>query len=91
MIIVRYTVKTGQAGPNAELIRAVFAELAREHPPGLRSYDVYADGDRFTHIADGDGLTELPAFRAFVAEHAERCAEPPVVTRVEAIGDYRSA
>jgi hypothetical protein len=86
MTIVHYTVKPGQAETNADLIRAVFAELERERP-AVR-YSVYRDGDRFTHVADGQGLTDLPAFRAFVEAHAERCLEPAVVLHGETVGSY---
>jgi hypothetical protein len=86
MTIVRYTVKPGHASLNEELIRAVFAELSRERP--AVSYSVYRDGDTFIHVADGDGLTELPSFRAFVDGHASRCLAPAEVSRVERVGTF---
>jgi len=89
MIIVRYTVKPGQADANAELIRDVFAALP-EAGPALR-YEVFRDGDTFTHVAHGDGLQELPAFQAFLAGHADRCLEPSVLTPVERLGSYDGA
>ena len=79
MTIVRYTVKPGQAEANAELIRAVFAELERERP--AVSYERLRDGDTFVHVADGEGLTELAAFRAFLAGHASRCCRAGGVLR----------
>ena len=88
MTIVRYTVKPGQAEANADLIRAVFAELEAQRPV---SYRVYRDGDAFLHVADGEGLTSLPAFRAFLDGHAERCASPPLVTQPERVGEFSAA
>jgi hypothetical protein len=88
MIIVRYTVKPGLADANAELIRAVFAELGRSEL--ALSYNVYRDGDTFVHVADGDGLATLPAFRAFVEDHASRCLAPAEVSEVVAVGAYRA-
>ena len=86
MTIVRYTVKPGQADANAELIRAVFAELSEIRP--ALSYSVYRDGDTFVHVADGDGLTELESFQAFVSGHASRCVEPADVSKAVAVGSF---
>ena len=87
MILVRYTVKPDQTPVNASLVRAVFTELEAVQPAGL-SYEVYVDGDTFFHVADGEGLTSLPSFQAFLEGHGERCVEPPVIARVERVGAY---
>ena len=94
--IVRYRVKPGRAEENAVLVRAVYAELAENAPPGFR-YATYVqdDGVSFVHVAFSDGsrvvpLPGLPAFQRFTAAIAERCDEPPHVTQLETqIGSYR--
>jgi hypothetical protein len=94
-VIVRYRVKPGRSEENAELVRAVYGELAAEQPPGFR-YATYLqeDGVTFVHVAfTGDGqeapLPQLPAFQRFQRDLAERCDEAPELTRLEAfIGSY---
>jgi hypothetical protein len=84
------------AETNEELVRAVYDELRRTGPDGLR-YGTFVldDGVSFVHLAtvereDGrNPLTELPAFRRFVESVAERCDEPPVTTEVREVGSYR--
>jgi hypothetical protein len=92
--MVRYRIKPEAAERNEELVRAVFAELAREHPDGLR-YASFAleDGVTFVHVAvepdDGRSpLQETDAFKAFRRQLRERCDEPPQVTRLREIGSY---
>jgi hypothetical protein len=94
-VIVRYRVKPDRAPENAELVRAVYAELAALAPPGFRYATFVADdGVSFTHIAitEGDADAPLPglaAFRQFVGEIAQRCDEPPQTTRLTTeIGSY---
>jgi hypothetical protein len=93
-VIVQYKVKPGREAENIELIEAVYAELHEAAPEGLR-YATFAgpDGVSFTHIAEHDGgpakLTELDAFKRFVAELRDRCDEPPVTTELRQIGSYR--
>jgi hypothetical protein len=93
--IVRYRVAPGRGEENAELVRAVYAELAALAPPGFRYATFVADdGERFAHVAfveDGHRapLPDLAAFRAFVAGIEERCAEPPEATTFgRPIGSY---
>jgi hypothetical protein len=93
--IVRYRVEAGRAEENAELVRAVYAELAERSPSGFR-YATYLeeDGVSFVHIAfteDGQAppLPDLDAFKRFQQGLPERCAEPPQVTRLTTtIGSY---
>jgi hypothetical protein len=94
-VIVRYRVKPGRSEENAELVRAVYAELAELKPPGFRyATFVLEDGLTFTHIAfTADGqrapLPEVAAFQRFLAGIAERCDEPPQTTRLPTlIGSY---
>jgi hypothetical protein len=86
-VIVRYRVKPGRAEENAELVRAVYAELTSVAPPGFR-YATFQDGLEFMHTAFGSfALPELAAFRRFQEGIAERCDEPPRVLR-EPVGVY---
>jgi quinol monooxygenase YgiN len=94
-VIVRYRVKPERAEENAELVRAVYAELAAQEPPGFR-YATFRldDGVTFVHVAfteDGHDapLPQLPAFKRFTEAIAERCDEPPQTTKLtERIGSY---
>ena len=93
-VMVRYTVRPGQAEVNEELVRAVYRELHECSPDGLR-YATFRleDGLSFVHVAEVDGdvnpLTELPAFRAFTAGIGERCDEPPLTSPLTEVGSYR--
>ncbi len=94
--IVRYKVKPERVEENEELVRAVYAELHERRPDGL-AYATYklGDGVSFIHIANADdaegnaALTELPAFREFVKDVADRCDEPPAVLEATEVGRYR--
>lgn len=92
--VVRYTVKPGLEERNAELVRAVYKELAALAPAGLR-YATYRldDSHTFVHVAELDGegenpLTSLKAFREFQAGIRERCEEGPEVGGAELIGRF---
>jgi quinol monooxygenase YgiN len=94
--IVTYTVKPGREEENAALVRAVFEELAMNEPAGLR-YAVFqaADSGEFVHLYTDQGaapgaLQQLPAFQAFVAEAADRHAQPATFREFELIGAYRT-
>ena len=94
-VMVRYRVKAGRAEDNEALVRAVYAELAQAGPAGL-GYATFKlpDGVSFVHLSASEGengnaaLTELPAFKRFVADIAERCDEPPVVSDVAEVGAF---
>jgi len=94
-VMVRYRVRAAQAAENERYIAAVFAELEREKPGGLRyaSFKL-ADGVSFIHIAsidtpDGKNpLVALPSFKAFSAGITDRCEEPPVTTELHEVGAY---
>jgi hypothetical protein len=94
--IARYTVKPGMEDRNAELVRAVYRELAELRPPGFR-YVTYRldDGRSFVHIAEqeGDGENPLPglaAFQEFQAGIGERCESGPMVGGAEEVGRFGS-
>jgi hypothetical protein len=95
-VMVRYTVKPDQVETNEELVRAVYEELGRTAPDGLR-YATFkqADGVSFVHIATVDAadgqnpLGRVEAFARFQDGIADRCDEPPVATELTEIGSYR--
>jgi sulfite reductase alpha subunit-like flavoprotein len=92
--IVTYSVKPGREQENAALVRAVFEELEREQPSGLR-YAVFQLGDtrRFVHLYTNEGapsgaLQGLPAFKAFIAGAADRHEHAATSSDAELVGDY---
>jgi hypothetical protein len=95
--IVTYTVKPGHEEENAALVRAVFDELARLRPEGFR-YAAFHNREtrEFVHLYTDEGgepgvnLQDLPSFKAFVAQAADRHEQPATFTRPELIGDYRT-
>jgi hypothetical protein len=95
-VMVRYKVKPDQAARNEALVRAVYDELHRAEPAGLR-YATFKlrDGVSFVHLAsteteDGHSpLSELQAFKEFQDGIADRCDEPPVVSELSEIGSFR--
>ena len=92
--VIRYRTKPEQADENERLIREVFVELSQDDPDGLQ-YATFRldDGVSFVHVAVLDGeenpLTSSPAFAAFQADVAERCAEGPIPADATAIGNFR--
>jgi quinol monooxygenase YgiN len=91
--MVRYRVKPDQAARNEELVRAVYDELHRTQPAGLR-YATFRmqDGVTFVHLAEHEDaespLTELAAFAKFQEGIRARCDEPPVATELHEIGSF---
>jgi hypothetical protein len=91
--MVRYRCKPEQVAHNEELVRAVYAELHRREPAGLR-YATFRldDGVSFVHIAEIDGednpLAEIDAFAQFTAHIEERCDEPPHAAAIHEIGSF---
>ena len=93
--IVRYRVKPERVAENEELVRAVYEELDRIAPEGLR-YATFklADGVSFVHVAvsamaDGRSpFAEIRAFKEFQRGIIDRCDEPPVVSDAEEIGSF---
>jgi len=95
-VMVRYTVKPDQAAKNGKLVRAVYDELRRTKPAGLR-YATFQldDGVSFVHLAsteteDGSNpLATVEAFKRFQENIEDRCEEGPIVTELHEIGSYR--
>ena len=96
-VMVRYTVKPDLAEQNRELVRAVYEELHRTNPSGMR-YATFQldDGVSFIHLHSSEGedaakvLPNLPAFQRFQAGIADRCVEGPVVTEIREVGSFRA-
>jgi hypothetical protein len=93
-VMVRYKVKPERAAENEELVRAVYDELHRTEPAGLR-YATFQldDGVSFVHLASTeDGQNPLPqveAFQRFQENIRDRCDEVPVVAQLREIGSFR--
>jgi hypothetical protein len=92
-VIVRYKVKKERVEEHEALVRAVFKELARTAPAGLRYVALkQADGVSFVHVAFVEAaknpLDAIAAFTAFTAKIGERCDEPPKVEDLTKVGGY---
>jgi len=93
-VMVRYKVKPDRVEENEALARAVYEELHRTQPAGLR-YATFRqdDGMGFVHLAQTEGdvnpLAEVEAFARFQEGIGERCDEAPVVSVLHEVGSYR--
>lgn len=85
--LVRYTAKPERAAENERLSKAVFAELKASAPDHV-SYALFRNGPEFLHLFvnlkddNSSVVTELPTFKAFTKDIAERCEAPPEQTRL---------
>jgi hypothetical protein len=92
-VMVRYKVKPDRAAENEALVRAVYDELARTEPAGLR-YATFQldDGVSFVHLAATEDahspLSQVKAFKRFQENIDDRCDEAPVVTDLREIGTF---
>ena len=93
--LISYRTKPGLADTNADLVAAVFKELAAEKPGGVRYMTLRLDDDTFVHIVEteaDDGtsaIAKLKAFQAFSSGVRERCVEAPLVRDATIVGNYR--
>jgi hypothetical protein len=84
---VRYTAKPDRAAENEKLSRAVFDELRSVRPEGV-AYALFRNGRDFVHVFlnfeadDSNAVTDLPSFKAFGKDVADRCEAPPEQTRL---------
>ena len=95
-LMVRYKVKPEKVAENENFIAAVFNQLHREQPAGIRYASFKLDdGVSFAHVVsleteDGSNpLGALAKFKEFVADIADRCDEPPVAEELHELGSYR--
>jgi hypothetical protein len=92
--MVRYKVRPERADENVALVEAVYAELARERPEGLRYATFrFPDGVSFVHVVietdqPGRILGRLGSFQAFQQDIEGRCEESPVATEISLVGSY---
>jgi hypothetical protein len=93
-MVVQYRTKPESAEENADLIRAVFAQLADERPPGL-AYTALRldDGVSYLHIVELDAeqnpIPDLRSFERFQDGIADRCADGPRPSGATVVGQYR--
>jgi quinol monooxygenase YgiN len=95
-VMVRYKVKPGRVEENEELVRAVYDEIRRTDPAGLR-YATFKldDGVSFVHLAMTESeagrspLSKVKAFQEFQKNIEDRTDEGPVVTDLDPIGSFR--
>lgn len=93
--LIRYKTKPEAAERNAELVRAVFAELQAAKPEGVRYLTLRLEDDSFVHIVETaaeDGSSPIPrlkAFQEFQSGIRERCLEPPASRNAIVVGNYR--
>jgi len=94
-VMVTYKVKADRAADNERYIQAVFAELERTKPAGLRYASFKAaDGVSFVHLAsiettdNSNPLTALATFKEFTSTIKERCEQPPTTTELTTVGNY---
>ena len=92
--MVRYKLHPDRVDENVALVKAVYEQLNQELPEGLQ-YATFQlpDGVSFMHVVfetdePGRILNEVAAFKAFSAEVASRCEEPPVATGLTLVGSY---
>jgi hypothetical protein len=95
-VMVRYTVKPDRAEENRNLVQAVYQELHRVQPSGMRYVTFQCDDDvSFIHLHRSENengakaLTELAAFKQFQAGIADRCDVRPAVVDLREIGSFR--
>jgi hypothetical protein len=95
-VMVRYKVKPERVEENEHLVRAVYYEIRRAEPAGLR-YATFKldDGVSFVHLAvtesenGGSPLSKVKAFQEFQKDIEDRTDEGPVVTELDLIGSFR--
>jgi hypothetical protein len=91
--VIRYRTRgPAETQENVRLIKAVFAQLDEIRPEGVR-YAAYqlGDGQDFMHVVaagDGSALSNLPAFKEFQENIADRITDRPQFTEATRLGAY---
>jgi hypothetical protein len=94
-VLIRYRLKPDQVERNEKLVRAIYEELHRAGPSGLR-YVIYKleDGVTFMHISESEGeespMAGLASVQEFRRELGDRCEEQPVLSELTEVGSYPS-
>jgi hypothetical protein len=94
-VMVRYKLNADRVEENKQFVKAVFDELNKNKPKGLR-YACFGlpDGVSFVHIAfiettDGKNpLSMTEAFSLFTKDIKDRCEVPPVAMDLTEVGSY---
>jgi hypothetical protein len=87
LTLVRYTAKPNHAAKNETLARAVFAELEAAAPQHV-AYALFRNGLEFIHLFvnaekdDSSAVTELPSFKVYAKDLAERSEAAPEQMRL---------
>jgi hypothetical protein len=96
VFLLRYKTKPEHATENKRLVRAVFDEIHRVQPEGIRySTFLLDDGLTFVNIVateTSSGLAplgKLQAYRRIQHDKYDRFDEPPQVTELHELGTYR--
>jgi hypothetical protein len=93
-IVVRYRTKPEAADKNAQLVRAVYEELAAREPEGFHCMTLQLDdGVSFVHVAVHEEGAENPlsnsdAFAHFQAELPDRLDDGPEPSPAVVVGSY---
>jgi quinol monooxygenase YgiN len=94
-VMNRYKIKPDQLKQNAELLHAVYAELAEARPSGLRYATFQLDNEgSFVTFVEFEGEPgsaphhRLASFQRYRATLDERCEEPPITTVLREFGSY---
>lgn len=91
--LIRYGVKEAAGAENRTLVAKVFQALDETRPQSVRYLVLELDNGEFVHIVgyekDSSALTELDAFKAFGADHAERRSTPLTRSPAKIVGNYR--
>lgn len=92
--VITYKTKPESAEENTRLVEAVYAELDKVNPDGIK-YATFRldDGVSFVHVALLDGevnpLSTSAAFAEFQADIGSRLAEGPTPSDATIVGSYR--
>ena len=96
-VIVQYSIKPEHVAENERLIEAVYEELDTVKPNGIQyAAFLLEDGVSFVHVGRFDDvvaentLPNLPAFREFQRDIANRFATKPSFSHGRKIGSYQS-
>jgi hypothetical protein len=94
--VIRYRTRgPAETEENVRLIKAVFSQLDEIRPEGVR-YAAYqlGDGQDFMHVVaaeDGSELSNLPAFKEFQQDIADRIVDRPQFAEATRLGAYTDA